>query len=97
ITFVIKNGNIRLCIVFVFLYVQEVIFLKVKLFTDSDLDGLGCAIVGKLAFGENIAVTHCNYRNLNQRVEDFLKKEENKEVQLFITDLAVNPQVEKML
>ncbi|MCU9614469.1 DHHA1 domain-containing protein [Caldibacillus lycopersici] len=71
--------------------------MKVKLFTDSDLDGLGCAIVAKLAYGDDVEVTHCNYRNLNQRVEDFLKKEDNHQVELFITDLAVNSQVEKML
>jgi len=71
--------------------------LKVKLFTDSDLDGLGSAIVAKLAFGEDVEVVHCNYRNLNQRVEEFLKKEENHQVHLFITDLAVNSHVEKLL
>lgn len=69
--------------------------MKIKLFTDTDLDGLGCAIVAKLAFGDDVEVTHCSYRNLNQRVEHFLQNEDNKNIKLYITDLAVNEQVEK--
>ena len=45
--------------------------MKVKLFTDTDLDGLGTAIVAKLAFGDQVDVFHCSYRNLNQRVDYF--------------------------
>lgn len=71
--------------------------MKIKLFTDTDLDGLGCAIVAKLAFGDDVEVTHCSYRNLNQRVEHFFQNEDNKNIKLYITDLAVNEQVEKKL
>lgn len=72
--------------------------MKVKLFTDSDLDGLGTAIVAKIAFGDDVEVTHCSYRNLNQRVDQFLKHHQNvKDTKLFITDLSVNPTVEKKL
>lgn len=71
--------------------------MKVKLFTDTDLDGLGCAIVAKLAYGDNVEVAHCSYHNLNQRVEDFLRHEENKNKELYITDLAVNEKIEKQL
>lgn len=71
--------------------------LKIKLFTDSDLDGLGCSIVAKMAFGENAEVVHCTHRNLNQRVDDFLHNEFNHQYALFITDMAVNPELEKRL
>lgn len=72
--------------------------MKVKLFTDTDLDGLGTAIVAKLAFGDQVDVFHCSYRNLNQRVDYFLQHQnDTDDVQLFITDLAVNEQIEKKL
>lgn len=71
--------------------------MKIKLFTDTDLDGLGTAIVAKLAFGDAVEVSHCSYRNLNQRVEQFLQNNDHKSVKLYITDLAVNEQVEKKL
>ncbi|WP_042455710.1 DHH family phosphoesterase [Neobacillus dielmonensis] len=69
----------------------------VKLFTDIDLDGLGCGLIAKLAFGDQVKVSYCSYRNLNQRVEAFLANPDNNQEQLFITDLAVNEHVEKKL
>ncbi|MGG5254136.1 DHH family phosphoesterase [Neobacillus sp. SM06] len=68
-----------------------------KLFTDIDLDGLGCGIVAKLAFGDKVDVSYCSYRNLNQRVEEFLENREFDQEELYITDLAVNEEVEKKL
>nr|WP_263326182.1 oligoribonuclease [Neobacillus sp. Marseille-Q6967] len=67
----------------------------IKLFTDIDLDGLGCGVIAKIAFGEEANVSYCSYRNLNQRVESFI--EHNDQDQIYITDLAVNPEVEKKL
>ncbi|MGV3488194.1 MAG: DHH family phosphoesterase [Tuberibacillus sp.] len=69
----------------------------IKLFTDIDLDGLGCGVVAKIAFGEEANVSYCSYRNLNQRVEHFLEEPEDKNIPLYITDLAVNEHVEKKL
>lgn len=71
--------------------------MQVKLFTDTDLDGLGSAIVAKIAFGDQVDVSHCSYRNLNQKVEEFLKDSRNQKVQLYITDLAVNDHVASLL
>lgn len=67
------------------------------IFTDIDLDGLGCGLIAKLAFGEKANVFYCSYRNLNQRVEAVIKNPENNNVEIYITDLAVNEQVEKNL
>ncbi|MED3563542.1 oligoribonuclease, partial [Bacillus xiapuensis] len=69
----------------------------VKLFTDIDLDGLGCGIIAKLAFGENADVSYCSYRTLNQQVEAFIDNLENRDAQIYITDLAVNETNEKKL
>jgi uncharacterized protein len=69
----------------------------IKLFTDSDLDGIGCGLIAKLAFGDDAAVTYCSYRNLNERVERFIDNPENKDAKIYITDLAVNEKVEKKL
>lgn len=69
----------------------------IKLFTDIDLDGLGCGIIAKLAFGENADVVYCSYRILNQRVEAFIENPDHDHDEMYITDLAVNESVEKKL
>lgn len=69
----------------------------VKIFTDIDLDGLGCGILAKLAYGENADISYCSYRNLNQRVVDFLDNPKNQNEEIYITDLAVNGETEKRL
>ncbi|QOR65020.1 oligoribonuclease [Cytobacillus suaedae] len=69
----------------------------IKLFSDSDLDGIGCGLVAKLAFGDEVEVAYCSYRNLNERVERFIDDPENNDAQIYITDLAVNEDIEKKL
>ncbi|MDP4550626.1 oligoribonuclease [Alkalihalobacillus macyae] len=67
----------------------------IKLFTDSDLDGTACALIAEIAFEDDANVTHCTYRNLDKRVEDFLQQNPNDPV--FITDLSVSREVEQKL
>ncbi|WP_283152435.1 DHH family phosphoesterase [Guptibacillus hwajinpoensis] len=67
----------------------------IKLFTDSDLDGTACALIAELAFENEAEITHCTYRNLDDRVEAFLLQNSGDPV--FITDLSVNEHVEKHL
>ena len=43
----------------------------VKLFTDVDLDGLGCGILRNWHLVKGL-MFYCSYRNLNQRVEAFI-------------------------
>ena len=46
---------------------------KIKLFTHTDLDGIGCAILAYLAFGrENVDVEYCDYSNVNDKVGDLV-------------------------
>src|SRR3954466_15603367 len=73
------------------------VVVKMIIFTDIDLDGLGCGLIAKLAFAEKANVFYSSYRNLNQRVEAVIKNPENNNVEIYITDLAVNEQVEKKL
>ena len=50
---------------------------KIKLFTHTDLDGVGCAILAYLAFGrENVDVEYCNYDDVDEKVETFIEQEE---------------------
>jgi oligoribonuclease NrnB/cAMP/cGMP phosphodiesterase (DHH superfamily) len=69
----------------------------VKLFTDIDLDGLGCGLIAKIAFGDKADIAYCSYRNLNQRVENFIENPSHHDEEVYITDLAVNELVEKKL
>lgn len=47
--------------------------MKYKLFTHTDLDGVGCAILAYLVFGrENVDVEYCNYNDVNEKVRDHI-------------------------
>lgn len=68
--------------------------MKVKLFTHTDLDGVGCAILGILAFGKgNIDIEYCNYDNVNGKVEQFFIDWNFEYDKVFITDISVNKKV----
>ena len=64
----------------------------IKLFTHTDLDGVGCEILGKLVFKENINIERCGYGNIDSKVEEFLT-DINKYDKVFITDISVNKKV----
>ncbi|CAG7629099.1 DHH family phosphoesterase [Paenibacillus allorhizosphaerae] len=59
------------------------------LYTHNDLDGVGCGIVAKCAFGEKVEIRYNSVGGLNLQVERFLEKGKKKNY-LFITDLSVN-------
>jgi uncharacterized protein len=60
-----------------------------KLLSHNDLDGVGCGILAKLAFGEDVKVRYNSISGLNREVEWFLENDD-KNTFLFITDLSVN-------
>ena len=66
--------------------------MKYKLFTHTDRDGVGCAILAYLAFGrENVDVEYCNYNDVNEKVSDFLIYGTPGEYNaVFITDISIN-------
>ncbi|WP_018664543.1 DHH family phosphoesterase [Heyndrickxia acidiproducens] len=67
-----------------------------RLLTHNDLDGLGCGILARLAFGRDIEIQYNSVGGFNPQVEHFLKKEDKEEV-LWMTDLSVNVQNEKKI
>ena len=65
----------------------------IHLYTHNDLDGLGCGILAKMAFGEEVEVHYNSVARLNSQVERYFeitKKNQQKEDLLLITDLTVN-------
>lgn len=63
------------------------------LYTHNDLDGLGCGILAKIAFGEKVEVYYNSVARLNTQVERFfeiIKQKGNQNANLWITDLTVN-------
>lgn len=66
--------------------------MNIKLFTHTNLDGVGCAILAYLAFGiENVAVEYCDYDDIDLRVSQFFIKSNPGEYdKVFITDISIN-------
>lgn len=64
---------------------------RVKLFTDSDLDGIGSAIVAKYFFA-NLDITFCTYSTLIKDIEKFFSDKENLKNydMILFTDLSIN-------
>jgi oligoribonuclease NrnB/cAMP/cGMP phosphodiesterase (DHH superfamily) len=67
-----------------------------KLLSHNDLDGVGCGILAKLAFGKQVDVRYNSISGLDRQVERFFEKESPKTF-LFITDLSVNEENEKKI
>ncbi|MEK3734921.1 MULTISPECIES: DHH family phosphoesterase [Paenibacillus] len=70
------------------------------LYTHNDLDGVGCGIIAKCAFGDQTNVRYNSVNGLNLQVERYLDRmsiPDHPYDMLFITDLSVNPEVEKRL
>ena len=68
--------------------------MRIKLFTHTDMDGAGCAIVGNLAFGSTLDVQYCGYGTIDEKVENFIKSGEHKKYSaVFITDISVSKEV----
>lgn len=65
---------------------------KIKLFTHTDLDGIGCAVLAYLAFGaENVDVEYCDYKDVDEKVRRFGESEEYKSYdKVYITDISVS-------
>ncbi|MDF2790556.1 MAG: oligoribonuclease [Neobacillus sp.] len=67
-----------------------------KLLSHNDLDGVGCGILAKLAFGEDVKVRYNSISGLNREVEWFFENDD-KNTFLFITDLSVNEKNEQRI
>ena len=67
----------------------------VKLFTHTDLDGIGCAVLAKLAFSELADVEYCNYDDINEKVNSFLAL--NLCCDCHITDISITKETAEKL
>lgn len=71
--------------------------MKIKLFTHTDLDGIGCAIIGELAF-PGINIEYCDYENVNEKIKQYIETEEYRNYDTtFITDISVNKEVAELI
>ena len=66
-----KNINENLLIVLHIKIIRRGVVVLIDLYTHNDLDGLGCGILAKLAFGEEIEVHYNSVACLNPQVERF--------------------------
>ena len=65
----------------------------IKLFTHTDLDGVGCAVLAKLAFGDDVDIEYCGYDNIDERVRTFINTLKNSDTHvdaIYITDISVS-------
>lgn len=69
----------------------------IKLFTHTDLDGVGCAILAKLAFGKEVDIEYCDYNNVNEKVREYLYTRDDSLSYIYITDISVNEEIAKLL
>ncbi|MFJ5564386.1 DHH family phosphoesterase [Lysinibacillus xylanilyticus] len=67
-----------------------------KLLSHNDLDGIGCGILAKLAFQEQVKVKYNSISSLDREIEYFLENNE-RDTFLFITDLSPNEENGKRL
>ena len=70
---------------------------RVRLFCHTDLDGVGCAILAKLAFCDNVDISYCNYDNIDKEVLAWHFKVENMHTPVFITDISVSEETANIL
>ncbi|AND40010.1 MULTISPECIES: DHH family phosphoesterase [Cytobacillus] len=62
-----------------------------RLYTHNDLDGVGCGIVAKIAFGKDVEVRYNSVMGLDHQIEKLFENEKKlKDDFLIITDLSVN-------
>jgi len=71
--------------------------MKVKLFTHTDLDGAGCAIIAKMTYMD-VDIEFCDYDNVNEKIENFyIGSVKNNYDKVFITDISVNEEVANII
>ncbi|MGL4801958.1 MAG: DHH family phosphoesterase [Cetobacterium sp.] len=61
----------------------------IKLITHNDLDGIGCYVVAKYFIDEEIDVSYCSYKNVNEVALETIENID-KYSKVLITDISVN-------
>lgn len=71
---------------------------RIKLFTHVDLDGIGCVVLAYLEFGrENVDVEYCDYKNVDEKVKNFVLDNDQSYDAIYITDISVNEEVAQVV
>ena len=63
----------------------------IQLFTHTDLDGIGCAVLAKFAFGNNVDIEYCNYDDVDSKVEEHF--DSGIEYECHITDISIDEEL----
>lgn len=63
----------------------------IKLFTHTDLDGIGCAVLARFTFGYDVDIEYCNYDEINEKVEEYFNS--GLEYDCHITDISINEEL----
>lgn len=72
---------------------------RIKLFTHTDLDGVGSAVIAKAVEKQTEGriftdVTYCDYNNVNEIIMEFLNSKSYAQFDhVFITDISVNEEI----
>ena len=71
----------------------------IYLFTHTDLDGVGCAILTKLFFADEHCITYWDYGDIDHKVKTLLDKVEilQTEDKIFITDISISKELAKRI
>ena len=69
--------------------------MKIKHFTHTDFDGVGCAAILKAAHpNDTVDIEYCNYDKINEKVNAFLDTNDIDEYNsVYITDISVSKEV----
>lgn len=73
---------------------------RIKMFTHTDLDGVGCAILAYLTFGrENVDVEYCDYKDVDEKIEKSIKEEKllQNYRHVYITDISVSEKIADLI
>lgn len=71
---------------------------NIKMFTHTDLDGVGCVVVARILGLGNLHVEYCDYTNINQAVVDFIQSKDGEKCdKAYITDISVTPEVAELI
>lgn len=65
----------------------------VKLFTHTDLDGVGCAILAKYVFGDNVDIEYCECNEVDEKIMNFFENTIKPYKHVYITDISVSDKV----
>lgn len=69
----------------------------IKIFTHTDLDGVGCAVLAQLTFGKNVDITYCGYDEVDALVREYISEMNKEHDTCFITDISIKDDLASMI